>query len=619
MEQWISDTFYSYFPSLNAEQTKRENNNRGRQLDYQNYLKKIANSENQTIESKDKDFQNLNNANLTRNADKSEMEIIVTTNPNYENPLKQRENYNQTALRPSSTRDRLLEDLKHTELSNIIYGDAAQRRKQAEAEREIQKKKEYQRDLMRQIEEKRREIELLKEKEKMEDENLTRKLEEQLKTIKLQEELEREKIKTERAKFEIERNKIIREQLISKLEKDKLQVKPPESSSCETKSENEKELHDAFLVDKNKNEVYRFFTNSAQDYRKPLQNHVSTDAFDDFVNSSSANEQILLDSPNFDSFVRNEHTPLLPIDCAHGNRKICPFCEIKLKNYESWCPSCKQQILDDGAENRTMLCENCENQYLICSACDKKKIICEFCHRKRNICASCTRKFCVHCGNSIKPNIKSKLKTSKTDLVNNQMSAVPSEHSFQVLELSNSENHEVPINNSKHSKFSNNLDRAMKFSTNYSTNSIFNPENKSLNSSYFEFGVRNGEIVVNNRIYNNTHKRTLNKNLPNGVKKATADNKTKTKLNIENTSLNEMPLLREVPKKFTLKNKNETKHKLYRDIKSTNSSIDDLSRKWEVPAVEKRTISTNSPIVLTQLGAVRRQLQMERLQAEISN
>lgn len=89
------------------------------------------------------------------------------------------------------------------------------------AELETARKKDYQRDLMQQIEEKRRSIELLREKERRQEEALTRyysrlkatiyclmtnimftsfdrRLEAQLKTIKLEEQLEKERLRAEK-------------------------------------------------------------------------------------------------------------------------------------------------------------------------------------------------------------------------------------------------------------------------------------------------------------------------------------------------------------------------------------------------------------------------------------
>lgn len=42
MEQWVSDTFYSYFPSLNKNQNEKKSMlSRARQADYQEYLKNV--------------------------------------------------------------------------------------------------------------------------------------------------------------------------------------------------------------------------------------------------------------------------------------------------------------------------------------------------------------------------------------------------------------------------------------------------------------------------------------------------------------------------------------------------------------------------------------------------
>lgn len=77
-------------------------------------------------------------------------------------------------IRTATTRQQLLHDLGHVELSNIVSGDGINERNMRSAELETARKKEYQRDLMQQIEEKRRSIEMLREKERRQEEVLTR-------------------------------------------------------------------------------------------------------------------------------------------------------------------------------------------------------------------------------------------------------------------------------------------------------------------------------------------------------------------------------------------------------------------------------------------------------------
>lgn len=96
--------------------------------------------------------------------DKTDLELIVNSNPNYVPPK----------IRPDTTRQKLLRDLGHVELSNIVTGDGIMERNLRSAELETARKKDYQRDLMQQIEDKRRSIELLREKERRQEEALTR-------------------------------------------------------------------------------------------------------------------------------------------------------------------------------------------------------------------------------------------------------------------------------------------------------------------------------------------------------------------------------------------------------------------------------------------------------------
>lgn len=73
-----------------------------------------------------------------------------------------------------STRDKLLNDLKHSDLSYNNNLDAIQDRNQKIATEKTRRKFELQQELMRQIEEKRLGIEKLRAKEKEEDEILQR-------------------------------------------------------------------------------------------------------------------------------------------------------------------------------------------------------------------------------------------------------------------------------------------------------------------------------------------------------------------------------------------------------------------------------------------------------------
>lgn len=74
-----------------------------------------------------------------------------------------------------SARNKLLDDLKHSNLSNNFHNpDAIQERNQKIAIERTRRKTELQQELMKQIEEKKLEIEKLRAKEKEEDELLER-------------------------------------------------------------------------------------------------------------------------------------------------------------------------------------------------------------------------------------------------------------------------------------------------------------------------------------------------------------------------------------------------------------------------------------------------------------
>lgn len=161
MEQWVSDTFYSYFPGYNNENQKRQNYLRDRQLEHQqNFLKhqvfcgikmkyvkfkfkllllhfiwQMSHPppvKHAALKSKDSIAAPHASVNTTARSsatnsstDKTDLEIIVN-NPNYV-PSK-------STTRPGSTRHKLLQDLRHIELSNIITGDGVLERNRHSAE-----------------------------------------------------------------------------------------------------------------------------------------------------------------------------------------------------------------------------------------------------------------------------------------------------------------------------------------------------------------------------------------------------------------------------------------------------------------------------------------------------
>jgi GTPase Era involved in 16S rRNA processing len=175
MEQWVTDTFFLNFPSLNKKAEDKKNELRDRQArDYQEYLSNLP-----AFSSKRKFEPKLYHADEVH-TNSSGAEIYVhddSATNNVNSPLFKRAvdvNLNQPEIRKDSPRHRQLENLKHVDLPAILHSNKVDKVNRQHVQEEAQKKMDYQQDLIKQIEEKRREVESLREKEKREEEMLTR-------------------------------------------------------------------------------------------------------------------------------------------------------------------------------------------------------------------------------------------------------------------------------------------------------------------------------------------------------------------------------------------------------------------------------------------------------------
>lgn len=189
MEKWVSDTFYSYFPSFNkTENDKKSMLSRARQADYQEYLKNIPQVTtkhqqymekygDQAVQTATEKGTNTG-TNAPAPATKNYLSPTVQTNSPSQIPTIRKTLASDTGtgsyMRKGSPREKHMQDLVHTDLSAILNTDTVDRRNRMLAEEESRRKLEYQKELIKQIEEKRKEVERLREKEKLEEEMLTR-------------------------------------------------------------------------------------------------------------------------------------------------------------------------------------------------------------------------------------------------------------------------------------------------------------------------------------------------------------------------------------------------------------------------------------------------------------
>ncbi|EDW03184.1 uncharacterized protein LOC6562068 [Drosophila grimshawi] len=673
MEQWVTDTFYSYFPGFNNENQKRQNYLRERQREnQQNFLKHQmlhppvakqrrhlkpspaaaaapqppAAEELQTARSSQSSTSTSNSR-----TDKTDLELIVNSNPNYVPPK----------IRPNTTRHQLLQDLGHVELSNIVTGDGIMERNMRSAELETARKKDYQRDLMQQIEEKRRSIELIRDKERRQDEALTRRLEAQLKTMHLEEQLEKERRRAEKARIQSEQNRLMREELLAKLEQDAQLLKAKEqhnnlaAAQSRTKSKdingnpNSNNNNNSNINNNttNTNKVYKYFSNSARhEYRRgqPLPSGVELD----------------FELPQLGKIER---------ECFHLSEKICPLCDEPLKNYESCCLRCqrklalkmKQQSSEETADSTSggaaaadsemepadavdhncqnsyaLVCLKCERLYALCSQCLEKRDVCRACQRERNVCMSCRRNLCSSCLEEIACGRD----TERTHINEQAERDQPqSDDAFRVLELNYAAETTAP-NQADNSPppYSFNIPPSSVFHTAFKAT----PVKPSLlvdqlptvsGSANNSFELDSADEQAMERVRRQTDQRLSRylKNYGDLASKQQQQLRSKSEsrhrgtqttpqsLSRRDVVLNEtptpnlsMPLLREMPKmtrKETAATPAETRHR----------KMDNLKKRWEVPAVQKFMVSTSSPKILTQVGAIRKQLQAARFYDDVQN
>ncbi|KAH8377393.1 hypothetical protein KR093_005285 [Drosophila rubida] len=659
MEQWVTDTFYSYFPGFNNENQKRQNYLRERQREnQQNFLKhqmlhppapkqrrqvKLSQPTATVPHPEELHTSRSNHSTSTSTSnsrtDKTDLEIIVNSNPNYVPPKK----------RPGTTRQQLLQDLGHVELSNIVTGDGILERNMRSAELETARKRDYQRDLMQQIEEKRRSIEILREKERRQEEALTRRLEAQLKTIHLQEQLEMQRQRAEKARKDSDHNRLMREQLLAKLEEDAqmLHGKEPNDLAASVRNGNAKANNKDINGNASKNnttntnKVYKYFSNSARhEYRRgqPLPAGVELD----------------FELPEMAKIER---------ECFHLCEKICPLCDEPLKSYESCCLRCQRKLalkmkqqrqpsddtggqqseettepadaVDHGCQNSyALVCLKCERLYALCSQCLVKSDVCRACQRERNVCMNCRRNLCSFCLEEIACG-----RDTERTHVNEQDQEKPpkqTDDAFRVLEL----NYVVPSPALETNAANPAEADSPPYSFNISPNSVFHEDYKptpvkpllidqlpvASNSANNSFEVDSADEQSMERVRRQTDKRLSRylKNYGDLASKHQQDGRSNsesrhrgtqtTPLTLgrrdvvlhETTTQNlSMPLLREMPK--MTRKETTTLH-----AESTQRKMDNLKKRWEVPAVQKFTVSSTSPKTLTQVGAIRKQLQAAR-------
>uniref|UniRef100_A0A1Q3EWL1 Uncharacterized protein n=1 Tax=Culex tarsalis TaxID=7177 RepID=A0A1Q3EWL1_CULTA len=673
MEQWVSDTFYSYFPSFNKNQNEKKSMlSRARQADYQEYLKNIPQVTTKHQQYMEKfghqAVQTVNEVGTNTNNSNSKSTTTTSTAKNYLSPStatpnvsfsphlvtslaspqptsNQSPSFRKTVasepgsyMRKGSPRERLIEDLTHTDLSTILTTDTIDRRNRMLAEEESRRKLEYQKELIKQIDEKRKEVERLREKEKLEEEMLTSRLEQQLKTMQLEEELEREKQRSEKIRLANEQNHIRRLQLLSKLENDH-KVFNPYDADRKTLSENGKEIYlDASQQQQRKvghpggsgpgqDKVYRYFSNSAQNPASfastSLSSEMEYDSSSESLGQQSGNNRYQyckncradIDRSFLPPRTHSRHHQ----HHQHGN--VTPKAAQR-KAEEHHCLNCRKRI--------EKLCANCDRVL-------KRSV-------KKGLCAICQQ---AMENSRMQKEAQSELKRQRSKLLRSMemlddeeddprpayptTGTSPTTNPYKIIDIQYHESdndHDLAVlnpvivrNNYKKQPYSVNIDKE----------SLFHPSKKTPEPRV-AVNIRNGEVFVDNKLgHHGVGGRHGDRDDTDDVTTDEMDDRISKYVRHYNTLW-----MKRGMRKNDLKNGNVlngeklstgklgplpslSPPKVYVSDRPDNVKSDAMKtteKKWDVPAVERTKVSPGSPRVLTQLGAIRKQLQLEQLQMD---
>ncbi|XP_065086495.1 uncharacterized protein LOC135708358 isoform X2 [Ochlerotatus camptorhynchus] len=647
MEKWVSDTFYSYFPSFNkSENDKKSMLSCARQADYQEYLKNIP-----QVTTKHQQYMEKYGDQAVQTMTDMVPETNATASKNYLSPHSNHHHHQQQQQQQSQQHQSSpyspshIPTIKKTLASDAGTGsyvrkDTVDRRNRMLAEEESRRKLEYQKELIQQIEEKRKEVERLREKEKLEEEMLTSRLEQQLKTMQLEEELEREKMRSEKIRIANEQNHIRRLQLLSKLENDH-KVFNPHDDQRKTLSENGKEVYlDPSQQKPEKEKIYRYFSNSAQNEKPASFTSSSISSEQDY---DSSNESMNYDRYQYCKNCRTDidrsflpqnthrqhhhhshrHHNLQPNPAAAPPRKEDAHCLSCRKRIEKLCANCDRVMKRSMKQNLCTICHQAlENSRLQKAAQTELK-------RQRNkLLRSMER---LDDEDELErpappPAVSSSPPPNPYKIIDIQYHESENDHDLAVL-------NPVIVRNNYKKPYSLNIDK----------DSLFHPSKKTPDPKV-SVNIRNGEVFVDNKL-SGTPKlhHQQQQQQPQHSREDDTDDITTDEMDDRISKYvkhyNTLWMKRSTRKNnlISQKNANVTTNpsgvlgskfgplpslsppKVYVSDRADNLKSDAMKiteKKWDIPAVQRTMVTPRSPRVLTQLGAIRKQLQVEQLQMD---
>jgi len=415
------------------------------------------------------------------------------------------------------------------------------------------------------------------------------------------------------------------------------------------------------------NRVYSYFRNSAgyKSYDKYSRPDLQEDS-DEYSRESKTNESaktVVNFGLNTLTIPRRSDNVTISIDTDRSSRNecnhkissdgLCQFCNNELKEHpEAHVEHRHQTLTENNVASRKdsstmtesrLLCSSCNKMYLICKTCKDVYSSCLYCKQDQNICHYCCAiNYCTNCGKSIhgeQITITSKSDAKKQSKANNihinkgkneKRNKINMEPSFKILEEINcTKNNEsdtkrtnakyqesinvkgasYPFSLTKYNLNGNSntipdsLKRSPKnYSMNIKRNSLFHPENNNKEKVQTEKVKIYKEEKEDDIVWDN-FKRTTNKKVVEYF-----DNYGDIYRKDSLKKFSQTPRQRDDAPIIPFSIDSTRSRTRNREVEVTDK-FTTLRKKWEVPAVQRQIISKNSPKVLTQLGAIRKQLQ----------
>ncbi|XP_058125757.1 uncharacterized protein LOC131282621 [Anopheles ziemanni] len=662
MEQWVSDTFFSYFPSFNKKQTEEKTVlSRTRQQEYQEYLKNIP-----EVTTKHQQYmQKYGTGKPAGKASSSNEKATGTTSP----PPA----VGGGGASPGQPQVRFGKSLV-AEANTNFRKDTIDRRNRMLAEEESRRKMDYQKELIKQIEEKRKEVERLREKEKLEEQMLTSRLEQQLKTMQLEEQLEHERLRSEKIRIANEQNHIRRLQLLANLENDHKLFNPYDGQR-KAFSENgglkpsipptkgtvgAPKASGSFSSGDERTKVYRYFSNSAHQ-----EKHAH---FADSSAGGPASSSTL--STSEQDYESSSETTGLSNSLAVDHRyQYCKSCRADIDR--SFLPPTSRSLgtTKGSSKQKRLHCAKCgckrsqggkEDVYRRCTSCARTM-------KRTNNNESSMCAVCQLATDADRNHQKRHRRVSNTREDDDTDAVSPSANPYKVIDIQYHESDNEQ--GGDHLSVLNpvivrNNYRKPPFSLNINKDSLFHPSKKTP-EPVLSVNIRNGEVFVDNKLRgtaggssrpaspsdvddragpmrdDDTSSATVGDDLlDERIAKYVRHYNTlwmKRGTGRKNNAHNFQP---DQQQKYDHDQHHHHHHyqgimknsksgsllpslsppKVYVSDRPDNLKSDGLKlveKKWEIPAVERTKVNNKgSARVLTQLGAIRRQLQLEQLQMD---